>query len=289
MCVCARARALCVCARAHTRIWFAHLWCDDAPLLLFSLGCAALPDQFRTVALRAYACCPLLKLKVYPCHHVCHVCSVAKLRVCDFAPLCHTEATWRKQLGLSALPAPAAGGGQRELADNVRKQRCPLPDVAAVLSESPKGAHLQLVIAVRPGTCSACARALRASELSARCAPSHGLRPPSDLLVPPPSLCRASLCSLQSPDDHPRVPTRASAEARSARRPPNHFPRTSDARRTRLAVAGDRARAPPARLVGWTQTFPGTMLLLRSELRRLLRTGLRRNARRLSQVTTRSP
>ena len=101
------------------------------------------------------------------------MCSVAKLRVCDFAPPCHTEATWRKQLGLSALPAPAAGGAARALDGNVLKERCPLPDVSAVLKEAPTGADLRLVLAVRPGTCSTCARSPRGPGAVPRARPAR--------------------------------------------------------------------------------------------------------------------
>ena len=88
------------------------------------------------VSLADYTCCPALQLSRYPCVHICHVCSVAKVK-------CHTVRGWRAQLGL-----PIAGASSQGLVESI--------------AEQPDGIDLRLVIAVRSGT-RACASFARAS------------------------------------------------------------------------------------------------------------------------------
>ena len=256
---------------------------------VYNVGRLSQASGFHRVALKSYKCCPLLDLKLYPCPHVCHVCSVAKLKVRDFAPLCHTERGWRAQLGLSALPPPAAARGEQHdlnlLSGNVRRERCPLPDVQALLKEAPKGENLQLVIAVRPGARCACARL-----------PSDGAMGQPRSTHARPARARRHLCSrhhvlpvLQLRDGRLRATTRASAGAPRAAKPSSRCHRARAGRRTAKALAGGRARPPPARRAGWMQTLLAKTLLLPSEPRGFPRTGLRSTAPRFGQVTSRSP
>lgn len=72
---------------------------------------AASRKQVPTVSLKRYECCPLLKVRSYPCHHVCHVRSVAKLRVADFMPQCHTTTRpGEGSSGAARLVGAAAAG-----------------------------------------------------------------------------------------------------------------------------------------------------------------------------------
>jgi len=100
-----------------------------------------------TVALVPYTCCSEVALGRYPCHHMVHVCSAHQLRLSSFMPKCHTESTWRAQIGLEPRSAQLAGqDGSSRL-----KACCPLPNTQSLLCELPKGTQLRLVIAVRPG------------------------------------------------------------------------------------------------------------------------------------------
>jgi hypothetical protein len=199
----------------------------DGEELIFHVGRASQASEFQTVSLKRYECCPLLKFRTYPCHHVCHVCSVAKpkLRVADFMPRCHTTKTWRAQLGLSALPQaplpsePTDEQGRDDLRGNVLRARCPLPDTNALLKESARGAHLRLVLAIRPGARAPmrCAklitsRACPSSPTTAMCAHTH-------ILLPWVCSLRAAKRSRRSA--LPKGHRAAAAEAASARKPPD--------------------------------------------------------------------
>jgi hypothetical protein len=107
--------------------------------------------QTWKVDLANYKCCPALQLSRYPCVHLCHVCSVAKVKLSACMPKCHTESGWRAQLGLPLTGA----ANQRPVEVN------PIPHMGTLMTEQPEGTDLRLVIAVRSG-----ARA-RASSASA--------------------------------------------------------------------------------------------------------------------------
>jgi len=91
------------------------------------------------VSLADYTCCPALQLSRYPCVHICHVCSVAKVNLSDYMPKCHTVRGWRAQLGLSIAGASSQGLVEVN----------PIPHIGTLIAEQPEGIDLRLVIAVR--------------------------------------------------------------------------------------------------------------------------------------------